>query len=249
MFRLRGGVKRARFRALSRRLAISDSPASLLSFVSLDDPMIDLYKPCPIIRWDSLPLEEHEHAKAMSTCLTHMGSFVRDFSAALTLFDKLHRLDRRSIESNGDISEGLWPFIPARDGCMTIYHFGLAMEGATDCLSHCPTYRHSIDIPARRAAEKLFRAKFPKFRDARHAVAHAAELSASASSIASNKLSTPFELSGIYIAGSVRNMLMGRTYSNTINGEMVSYSISSETLKSLADVRDAYYASFRERHA
>ena len=68
-----------------------------------------------------------------------------------------------------------WMFVAARNGGMTIYHFGRAKEGLHVSLGTTPTLRAMLDKAQLRRASKLFDKTFPTFIQMRHAIAHSEE--------------------------------------------------------------------------
>ena len=68
-----------------------------------------------------------------------------------------------------------WPMLAARDGAMSVYHFGVAMEGIKKSLPSYPTIDAGVDKKQIRIATNLFRKYFPRPEAIRHVVAHSAE--------------------------------------------------------------------------
>jgi hypothetical protein len=102
----------------------------------------------------------------------------------------------------------------------------------------------------RRAANKLFQVRFPSYVHLRHGYAHNEEMRSTASDREEHEVEGPVkfgsddeyvEFSGNMLFG---EMMEGRIYRTSWEGKMVEYEISVATLKSLIEVRDAFYGAF-----
>jgi len=65
----------------------------------------------------------------------------------------------------------------ARDGALTIYHFGSTIDGIRKSLRSCPALSGPIDRQKLTNAGKLFEAKFPGYIAIRHVVSHYGDFS------------------------------------------------------------------------
>lgn len=184
----------------------------------------------------------------MESLLSDLNAYCQDFIAALALFDSCDQLRKAYPAARGAIS--LWPFIAARDGGMTIYHFGKVLDALRASLKGAPELRSATNHDALRDAAKSFTAAFPLYAKMRHAIAHAGDMRVPASE-KRNAIVGDIDLGSIKLhnednsgTSTISNTLMGRTFGNTFEGEYVTYSISSESLQSLQDVKGLTYSAF-----
>ena len=114
------------------------------------------------INVDALRPAEHENAAAIQSALNSIPTHVEDFVAAFRLFEfilnNLDAIDDAPIKAARTASA--WAQIAARDGALSIFHFGKLMEGIKQTLHSVPVLDSSMDRAKLRAAANLFRQHF-----------------------------------------------------------------------------------------
>ena len=194
----------------------------------------------PRISTSFFPDREAEAIGHLSLALSSLNSYVINFEAALALFDFCGAIRAASgVPPQGPLSDRImlmsWRFLAARDGAMTIFHFGKTLQAIRRFgFSNCPTFKAKLDHAQLRIGEKLFRQWFPDFEKVRHSVAHSAELSRDSKSHMRNSVR------GVLI----RDVLNERNFQNSYAGRVLSYDIDTTTLLHLKSVRNRVYAAF-----
>ena len=169
-----------------------------------------------------IPQNESRAVWAVGNLLYKLDSQVKDFSAALELYD-LCEADRQNTPFS-------WPFFAAREGAMTILHFQETMRIISEqSLRLAPSLQAKVDHSILRQAKSLFRSFFPQARSIRDAVAHP-EITGPA----------PAESRGIMIAHS----LAGRRYVTDFMGKRLSYELSAKSLENLTTVKKRFFSGF-----
>ena len=196
--------------------------------------------------------------------LLMLNYYVRCFEAAVQLFEiaattqrrasDAFKKDRANIDAAADLEivDG-WVVIAARDGAMSIYHFGCTMDGLVETMGKAPGLRTKYGRPLK-LVRKQFEEAFPSFFKVRHAIAHSAERNKSPEKIEEHSLVGPWKTSrmeftaaeGVAMSGMLTDVLDNRTWSSTWDGQVVSYEISVETLANLVKFRDEIYLAFSE---
>lgn len=145
--------------------------------------------------------------------------------------DKVHIIDDEISSVRG------WSFIAARDGAMTIYHFGRQLDITNKAVATCSVLDQTRVKPVLAHAGELFRNNFPFFARIRHAVGHeAANRADPKKHWQSGKLKT--EKSSIDAGGDFlfSHNLENRTFSVAYEKETYKYDVSIETLGKLKAV-------------
>lgn len=215
----------------------------------------------PYIAWYRLPQPEQDAGRLVRDGLEQLAGYVRDFAAALSLFDFSTEQSRFLIEQGiqRPLNErektflavsSSWPFVPARDGAMTIYHFGITLEGIRRSLGLCPSLGKFVDHQAFRSCQRAFREKFPAAVKLRDAVAHAADKLASPNKYAEHAFRGGYEGPAIDAANppggvTITNGLEGRIFTNTWEGQIYAYEISQRSLQDLDLIRVAAWEAFK----
>lgn len=199
-----------------------------------------------------IPSEEREAASLIASNLADLEIFISNFQGAVRLFDfcEMH-LSRLPNDAPPNVRQDLtaWQFIACRDGAMSIFHLACTLEACLD-LRGARTWRERLDAPNLRIARRLFGARFPHYRNIRHAVAHAGEMFSTTESIKRHAIQGRHEFSGmrvIALGGAriiVRNSLMFRQYSTTFLGKLLSYEMSGRSLDHLIDITARVYEAF-----
>jgi hypothetical protein len=194
---------------------------------------------------------------------------VNSFYAALQLFDYCRaNLDQREPGEREDEQQRKsrhlflsWLPIAGRDAAMAIYHFGIAAEGVRRTLGMCPILRTSVLHPELRQAIRGFSVDFPAYEKIRHAVAHAAEKDKTPNLSAEHRVVTNGgQVQGITITGgqgvfkdlsggraggyAITDHFQGRLFTNTWEGEVLTYELSQASLDKLNTSAKAIFAAF-----
>jgi hypothetical protein len=136
-----------------------------------------------------------------------------------------------------------WLPIAGRDAAMAIYHFGIAAEGVRRTLGMCPTLRGTVLHPELRQAIRGFNSDFPTYEKIRHAVAHAAEKDKTPEQSAEHRVVPDGRKTrGFSITGLFQN----RMFTNTWEGEVLTYELSRAFLEKLNATAKAIFAAFPE---
>lgn len=208
----------------------------------------------PNFDFDVIPAEEHDLAWIVQGSLSSLGSYVRKFEQALSLFEfaeHQHRLRLSDVSPEGIKAMSAlsgWKFVAARDGAMTIYHFMCAMESVKTCVYRSPTLKPWFNAKVSKQATKLFGVRFPKCEAMRHAIAHSAELYESPEKLEENAFSGDYKdkmfdlqgVKGVVIADTLSN----RSYITTFKRQIISYDVSMDTLNALTEIRKLFCSAF-----
>ena len=209
----------------------------------LSEPIVS--EPSPRLITTGFEKKEREATSSLVRSLGDLDNYVRDFHAALTLFDFA---EPQWLNAEQDHVKQ-WSFIACRDGAMTIYHFGQTFQHIRAALGSCPTINSLVDSQHLRLTNKKFESQFPDFEGLRHAIAHASDLWKNVSSFARNaftgKLTGPLVVAAKGGRIAMRNNLINRQFSTTFETRLVSYEISAETLNRLISLKNEFYSAFR----
>jgi hypothetical protein len=184
------------------------------------------------------PCNEEHAIWPISVSFYKLDRYVADFESSLNLFDFCH--DKLLPTPEGPQKHGLtrlrdWQLIAARDGAMTIFHFGMTMKGVKKSLDNLPLTRAMVSKPTLASARDNFRKFFPRFEALRHSVAHAGEKSTS------RELLNKHAVRG---QGTISNHLVGREFYNSWEGRTFSYELSRGTFCRLNSVRLEFQSAF-----
>ena len=194
--------------------------------------------PLPQLVTTGLPERERHATFSLVRLLHNLDEYTQQFHAALNLFDfalsQVLNPEQRHVRQ--------WLFIACRDGAMTIFHFGQTLKYVKAALGSCRTVNSLVDSQSLRLVSKKFDARFPDIESLRNAGAHASELWKNITSLTRNalagRLNEPFitatEVEDVIIQGNLSN----RQFSMTIEKQLVSYEISTETLFNLISLKN-----------
>ena len=144
---------------------------------------------------------------------------------------------------------GGWQSMAARDGALSIYHFGRAIEGLKNSLRFCPTLNAKVDHKKIRIAAKSFDATFPNNIAIRAAVAHVADFSKTPQDKFFHAVKGIFKLrwfssddpTGVtWLPGNMN----GHTYAATVNGKAYAYDLTLENAEKLRAIKLQIYSAF-----
>jgi hypothetical protein len=83
----------------------------------------------PAIPLQSVPVSERRNVEHLNLTLGDLLRYTNDFGAALNLFIFCHSSLGETFDKDMQARARPWIFVAGRDGAMSIYHFGKAMEG------------------------------------------------------------------------------------------------------------------------
>jgi hypothetical protein len=189
----------------------------------------------PEIHSVGLPREARVGAWAINVMLDNLEGYVRDFRAAVALYDHSLALWKKDGTMESEQMFAQWPMLAARDGAMSIYHFGIVMEGIKKTLPSYPAIYGGVDKAQLRAATNLFRQHFPRPERIRNVVAHSAE--------EAKNLIVQATVSG-KIGFIMFNNMVGRHFTTTYGETTVSYELAETTVHNLDLVKSSFYESF-----
>jgi hypothetical protein len=198
----------------------------------------------PKIYSRTLSGQEAEEADHMDLMISKLDSYTRQFQTALSLFDHCETILYRAIEASDHetlINCAGWPHIAARDAAMAAYHFGVTLGALQDRIRFCPSFAPYYDKQSMRLARKLFKSRFPRSEWMRHSISHAAGLFDSPDNFKKHTQGPLRRLRHIFVFES----LNGHTFTTMFKGEMLSFSVSSESLTTLERSRDFAFDAFR----
>jgi hypothetical protein len=141
---------------------------------------------------NKIPEDQLQALLHIQGLLTSLVVFERRLVFALLLFDasyqenwklvraaKIGHLDFQMLDRATDTLGG-WQSIAARDGALSIYHFGSTIEAIRHSLPSCPALNALVDHTVLRTAHAQFRKEFPRIEAVRHVVAHVADFTKTA---------------------------------------------------------------------
>jgi hypothetical protein len=175
-------------RAQQKHIVSADEAAA-----RANDPMLHMLREVPFVIIGVLPETERKAADQLFHLLIRLGSYTERYQSALHLFlstskmlsqwraqstlapTEEARFDALRQLTNNPARE--WSNIALRDSIMTVYHYGCILKAIT--FKGCPTLQSMVDAGAIKATKRLFQqARFPNWENARHALSHESELSA-----------------------------------------------------------------------
>ncbi len=171
--------------------------------------------------------------------LTRLQGYILDFSADLDLFDfaeqRLDSLDRGDWEMKRKFSH--WKAAAANDAAMTVYHFGKvrgALPGlimGTECLAPL------VDRAKLGKSGKFFETQLSDWALTRKGVAHSGDFAKSQNDVDNHKTRDSVQRDGLQIAEGagvfISGMFQGRDMIHTVEGKLVSFSMTKDTLEKL----------------
>ena len=188
-----------------------------------------------------IPTEEYGAAFALALSLDAIGRYVVRFDADLELFEQSRQRSREDWRARE------WSFLAARDGAMTLFHFGQFIhEGMR--LDGCPTLAQQIDSKPMREARNKFRKTFPNTRIIRHSVAHDGENQASQRYLEEDKFVTNANIPELSVTRSkisISDSLVDDKFTMTYNNSIVQYALNRNSLITLHSIAIIYMSSFR----
>ncbi len=181
----------------------------------------------------------------MNGHILELAGHVEDFEAAIELYDfSTEAAGFTGVNKRFDTPEELrkrnrmrhWRIIAAKDGALTLYHFGETVDAIRGGMRNCPVLRSLVDTKKLKEADKQFESDFPNYVKLRHAVAHQTVVAKAPFA------AIPDGIGRIVFTGS----LFDRRFVSVWNGNRVEYELSKKSLASLSKVRDLVFAAFTD---
>jgi len=154
---------------------------------------------------------------------------LQDFKAAIELFEHAKDIQDRELRRR-------WRLLSGRDGAVTIYNLGKAMEGIRASLKNCPSLNSLVDQSLLAESTQTLRTSFPRFEGIRHTVGHGAEF------MRDEQSQGKHEFRGVMIA----NSLFEREFTATFEGKVSSYEISSQSAQNLQSAVTTMLSAFEQ---
>lgn len=184
------------------------------------------------------PDAEREIALSVRLLLTELAFYVVDFMAVLDLTAYCEMRFNEAVARQdiyGAHGFARQAYVPARDGAMTIYHFGKALGQVRERYGLSPRLRERVFADELKVAWKLFNSQFPHFNEIRNSVAHAAE--------ELGKVTLAQMTSGVHQHPAPQ--LNARRLRVIHDGKELSYFINDETLEKLNRIKLMALRAFR----
>ena len=219
----------------------------------------------PQLDRSKIPPEEMPAFLHAVELLASLARFDREFRNAVLLFDasfqenqelvravERGQLDFRTLDLATDTLSA-WQAIAARDGALTIYHFGNTIEAVRKSLHACPTLDRLVDHARLKHASAEFRKEFPRYEAIRHVVGHAADFAASPKKKDTHSVKGPwkadFEEVSIEVGDAdattqFSGALYQKSYCVTFEGQMHCYEISHLTADKIESAKERAYSAF-----
>jgi hypothetical protein len=211
------------------------------------------YEGPPDIDRGHIPADQMPAFLHIMTLLAELGLYERHLLIAVYLYQysiqAAHEITDFATLEHSLWTTGGWQSMAARDGALTIYHFGRAIEGLKNSLRFCAALNSQVDHRKIKNAGKIFDAAFPDSKAIRDAVAHVADLSQTVEKKTSHAVKGPFKKKwfssddpeGItWLPGNMN----GHTYAVSFQGKALTYDLSLENAAKLRAVKNQIYSAF-----
>jgi len=193
----------------------------------------------PMFRLEMLPEEECQSAWNLQNSIGRLSSYVAAFEAAVALYDHTLAL-LKTDRSNRQYWR--WCHIAAREGAMTVYHFGCVLLNGCS-FKPCPSLGSLVSASHMKLARKRFAAKFPNATALRNIIAHDAEAYDTEEKRGIHALrskgATATKGTGLVI----HSGLVDRSFQTTFEGRIISYDLDEKTLRFLQEITIQFYQS------
>lgn len=180
----------------------------------------------------ALPEDERESARFCEGNLMLLIRETQKFASALSLFEFAHGCGKSD-----------WAMIAGREGAVTLYNCDKIVDSFGELFARSPNLKSLIDQVELSSARKCFKKAFPHADAIRNGVTHF-EIMTTPERREKNRSKKPYESNRIKTAGgTLYDVLDGRRYLTTINGNIIGYELASESLEILqATVRGHWRA-------
>ncbi|MFN0043496.1 MAG: hypothetical protein ACKVSF_09840 [Alphaproteobacteria bacterium] len=214
----------------------------------------NVYEGIPEINRSRIPAEQMPTFRHIVQLLANLNLYEQNLLLAVYLYEYSQsaswelRDDFTRLESVTWTTGG-WQLMAARDGALTIYHFGRAIEGLRDSFRGCPALRDQVDHNTIRQGYSEFKSAFPHFIEIRAAVAHVADFSQTTEKKARHSIKGLFSAkrfsssdpAGItWLPGNMND----HTFAVTLNGEPYTYDLIPESVDKLRKIKIQIFSAF-----
>lgn len=199
---------------------------------------------------NTLPHAEHEEFYNLANAHGSMEYSVEMFFCALRLFDE--STTRRNANLNRPPPEldcefpgmyGRWQTIAARDGAISIYRVGRALEFIVRSARALKSVSQDVDISKLKLENTRFREAFPDSVVIRDSVSHGVELASNREKRRESMCFVAVEGLGWNSSGyNVSDRLDGRRFGCTRKGRYCTYDLSNKSAEILVSIQDGVNA-------
>jgi hypothetical protein len=212
------------------------------------------YEGIPQIDRSRIPAAQMAAFLHLSQLLAELGLYERRLLLAVYLYQYAQtagwelRNDWKRMEFSLWTTGG-WQQIAARDGALTIYHFGRAIEGLRESFGACPALSSQVDHHKIRRAYKDSNQPSRTFIEIRAAVAHVADFSGttqkkffhSVKGIFKAKWFSSNNPAGItWLAGNMND----HTFAVTLEGKAYTYDLSLQSAERIREIKLQIFSAF-----
>jgi hypothetical protein len=210
----------------------------------------------PPIDRGSVPFNEHEALAHLEFLLASLAGLEQRFWTAVLLVESsYHEMgelasgEPRVLLDPAGITLRGWTVMAARDGALTIYHFGKTIDALRQSFNSCPYIKGLVDHQVLREASKSFRREFPDSEAIRHVVGHVIDFCATPLQREHHSAQGPTPSGSDPALSNERQQFHGmldlRTYIVSYAGCLYSYEICEKTARQLNAVKLKIYSSLQ----
>jgi hypothetical protein len=216
--------------------------------------LANAYEGIPEIDRSCIAVDQMAALLHICQLLAELGLYERRFLLAVYLYEYCQtagwelRNDWQKMERSLWTTGG-WQQMAARDGALTIYHFGRAIEGLRESFRGCPALSDRVDHKKIREAYKSFKSGFPDFIEIRTAVAHVADFSGTTQKKFFHSVKGLFKAkwfssdspAGItWLPGNMND----HTFAVTLEGKAYTYDLSLQNASQIRDIKLQIFSAF-----
>ena len=181
---------------------------------------------------------EQDAQQHLLNLLSELGTLERNFRLAVYLYDYCRAAFQETPPFRNDqpniweIFFG-WQLMAARDGALTIYHFGRTLEAISEGIGSVQELCKRTDTKAISNIIRIFKGAFPNWIKSRHSVAHQGDS-------ASVEKRTQHSVGETFLPGN----LVNNVFSVTNDEAIYSYELSIKNADKLASYKRRVLAAF-----
>lgn len=224
-------------------------------------PLLPFTTWAPAIDLTRIPSEEHEIVNHITMLLSSLAGFERKVTLAVLLFEWTRSAEWQQSQITGFIHDQMidttsgWRVMAARDGAISIFHFGKTIQALHKNLKLAPTLDLQLNHMILKEGSQEFRTSFPGYEAIRHVIAHVAEFSSTKEQKSAHSIVGPQKLQFGGVAIEIKdegaiNQFSDNLYDNsyvvTCNGKVHSYEVSAATIIKLQNIKMKIYSSFEK---
>jgi hypothetical protein len=207
----------------------------------------------PELDRSKIPPEQMPAFLHIVTLLAELAGYERRLLSAVYLYEHSRQAEWEITDfptrEHASWTTHHWTMMAARDGALTIYHFGSTIDGIKRSLPSCPALNGQVDRQKLRNTSKLLNAKFPGYIAIRNVVSHYGDFSKTMAAQTSHAVKGPFMAGGFgseeqagvtYLAGNINE----DRYTVTFDGKAFTYRLNRSAVVALSEVRELAYSAF-----